>query len=76
MICQIYKQEQGNLGDSDVVMVLDPRLPRALWPIGKILKTFLGKDGRIRVAEIEIKGKSYVCPVSRLIRLPFIKDQV
>lgn len=73
-IRQKWQQDQGNLKDSDVVMILDPRLPRALWPIGKVLKTFLGKDARVRVAEIEIKGKSYVRPVSRLIPLPFIKD--
>lgn len=70
-IRQKWQQDQGNLKDSDVVMILDPR---ALWPIGKVLKSFLGKDGRVRVAEIEIKGKSYVRPVSRLIPLPLIKD--
>lgn len=73
-IRQKWQQDQGNLKDSDVVMILDPRLPFALWPIGKVLKTFLGKDGRVRVAEIEIKGKSHIRPVSRLIPLPFIKD--
>ncbi|KAI2645062.1 tRNA-specific 2-thiouridylase MnmA [Labeo rohita] len=71
---QKWQQDQGNLENSDIGIFLDTRLPRALWPIGKVLKTFSGKDGCVRVAEIEIKGKSYVRPVSHLIPLPFIKD--
>ncbi len=30
-----------------VVMIVDHRLPRALWPVGKVSATVLGADGKI-----------------------------
>ncbi|KAJ8366332.1 hypothetical protein AAFF_G00361250 [Aldrovandia affinis] len=57
-----------------VVMILDPQLPRASWPVGKISKVFPGADGLIRTAEIKVRDRAYVRPVSRLIRLPAVPE--
>ncbi len=57
-----------------IVMIVDPQLPRALWPVGRITNVFPGADGRIRTAEVRIKDRTYVRPVARLIKLPALPD--
>ena len=58
-----------------VVMIVDPQLPRALWPVGKITKVFPGADGLVRTAEIKVRDRTYVRLVSRLIRLPAVPEE-
>lgn len=56
-------------------MVVDSQLPRAQWPIGRVVKTCSGSDGRVRAAEVKIKGQTYLRPVVRLVRLPAWEDE-
>ena len=58
----------------DIVMVMDPLLPRALWPVGRVTKVNPGVDGRIRSAVVKVKDRHYLRPVARLITLPAIPD--
>lgn len=58
-----------------VVLIVDPQLPRALWPIGRVIKVYPGSDSRIRTAEVKVKDRVYLRPVSRLIRLPAVPDE-
>ncbi len=58
----------------DVVLIVDPQLPRALWPVGKVTTTYPGADGRIRTAAIKVKDRTYVRPVARLVQLPQLED--
>lgn len=67
---QKWRNDQENLDTGQVVMVIDPRYPRALWPVGRITKTHPGKDVEVRSATVAIKGHEYLRPVSRLILLP------
>lgn len=53
-----------------VVIVIDPQLPRALWPVGRVTKVISSDDGKIRTAEVDIKGVKYIRPVTKLITLP------
>ncbi|XP_019218180.1 uncharacterized protein LOC109203254 [Oreochromis niloticus] len=66
---QRWQGETGNLATGQVVMVVDSQLPRAQWPIGKVVKVCPGPDGRVRAAEVTIKGQTYLRPVARLVRL-------
>ena len=59
-----------DLTADQVVMVIDPQLPRARWPIGRVTKVIPSDDGRIRAAEVNIKGTTYTRPVAKLILLP------
>ncbi|KAI3375182.1 hypothetical protein L3Q82_021085, partial [Scortum barcoo] len=36
-----------------VVMIVDPQLPRALWPIGRVIKTHPSPDGHVRSADVK-----------------------
>lgn len=55
-------------------MVVDSQLPRAQWPIGRVVKTCPGVDGRVRAAEVKIKGQTYLRPVARLVKLTAWED--
>ena len=59
-----------DLTQDQVVMIIDPQLPRALWPIGRVIKVIPSDNGRIRTAEVNIKGSTYTLPVAQLIPLP------
>ncbi len=70
-----WHAETKNLAVGSVVMLVDPQLPRALWLIGRVVKTFPGADGQVRSVEVNVKGRLYTRPVTRLFNLPEISDE-
>ncbi|XP_077396826.1 uncharacterized protein LOC144033019 [Festucalex cinctus] len=56
--------------EKSVVMIVDPQLPRAMWPIGHVTKIHRSDDGYIRSADVDIKGHVYTRPVARVVMLP------
>ncbi len=71
---QKWQREAENLQPGTVVMIVDHQLPRAQWPVGQVTKVFPREDGRARTAEVEVKKKAYLRPVTRLISLPALPD--
>ncbi len=71
---QKWHKASPNLKVDSVVLLVDPQLPRAQWPIGKVRKTLPSDDGCVRTAEVVIDGKPYLRPVARLIQLPLLED--
>lgn len=58
-----------SMKEGDIVLVLDPQLPRGRWPLGRIVQTFPGKDGHTRVAKVQCGGKTLVRPIHKLVPL-------
>ena len=58
-----------DLKKDDVVLVLDPKLPRGQWPLGRITETYPGRDGHTRVAKIQCGTKTVVRPIHKLVPL-------
>lgn len=73
---QKWMQEGNPISLDAVVMVVDPQLPRGLWPMGTVTKILPSPDGRIRVVEVLIEGKRYIRPVSRLVVLTKFSDDL
>lgn len=71
---QKWRTATPDLAVGAVVMVLDPQLPRALWPVGRIVRIIPSDDGKVRAAEVDIKGNLYTRPVAKLIELPEMPD--
>ncbi|XP_067233763.1 uncharacterized protein [Chanodichthys erythropterus] len=67
---QKWMSEKDNLRVGETVMIVDQQLPRALWPVGRIVQVFPGKDNRVRSAEIKVKDRTYLRPVTKIISLP------
>ena len=72
---QKWQREVSGLSKNDVVMIIDPNLTRAQWPIGRVTQTFPGPDGRVRSANVKVRNRVYTRPVARLIRLPEMTDE-
>ncbi len=72
---QKWQKPSDTLTVGSVVLVIDPQLPRAQWPIGKVTKTVVSNDGCVRTANVSIQGKVYTRPVARLIPLPAFEDK-
>ncbi|XP_039539859.1 uncharacterized protein LOC120487658 [Pimephales promelas] len=73
---QKWVKDTENLTVGTVVMVIDQRLPRALWPVGRVTKTIRSVDGKVRTAEVQVEERTYTRPVAKLIELPAIPDNV
>jgi len=69
-----WQTDKGQLAVDQVVLIVDSQLPRALWPVGKVVGIYPGADGKIRTATVKVKDKTYIRPVARLIQLPKISD--
>ncbi|XP_077361589.1 uncharacterized protein LOC144006560 [Festucalex cinctus] len=72
---QKWQATSTDLTQDSVVMIADPQLPRALWPIGTVTKTHPSPDGRIRSADVKVKGRVYTRPVARLVVLPMLPTE-
>ncbi|XP_034536205.1 uncharacterized protein LOC117810467 [Notolabrus celidotus] len=71
---QKWRRPTDNIAQDTVVMVVDPQLPRAHWPVGRVVKLNAGSDGCIRSAEVQVGDKTYLRPVARLVQLPAVLD--
>lgn len=72
---QKWRTDTKELTNGQVVLVVDPQLPRALWPVGTVTETYAGPDGHIRTAAVQVKDRTYVRPVARLVKLPKLEDE-
>ncbi|XP_055633360.1 uncharacterized protein LOC129773740 [Toxorhynchites rutilus septentrionalis] len=59
----------------DVVIIVDPQLPRNCWPKGRIIHTKVGCDGCIRSATIQTAKGIYERPVTKLAVLDVRREE-
>ncbi|KAK7881024.1 hypothetical protein WMY93_030613 [Mugilogobius chulae] len=71
---QKWRRPAEDLVQDTVAMIVDPQLPRAQWPIGRVVKVVKSADSHVRSAEVQVGEKTYLRPVARLIQLPAIPD--
>ena len=58
-----------DLKQDDVVLVLDSKLPRGRWRLGRIIETYPGRDGHTRVAKIQCGTSTVIRPIHKLVPL-------
>ena len=58
-----------NLQEDDVVVVVSPDSPRGCWPLGRIVKTYPGPDGFVRVVDVRVGKTVLKRPVTRICPL-------
>ncbi|KAK7912513.1 hypothetical protein WMY93_012724 [Mugilogobius chulae] len=71
---QKWNAENPDLHLGKTVLIVDPQLPRSLWPVGKVTSVSSGLDGKVRSAEVKVGDKTYTRPVARLIQLPELPE--
>ena len=62
-------QPRRDLKVDDVVLVMSPDTNRGNWPLGRVLETYPGKDGRVRVVKIQVGKGTTMRAVTRLCPL-------
>ncbi|GBN21007.1 hypothetical protein AVEN_204555-1, partial [Araneus ventricosus] len=53
-ICNESKIKEG-----DIVLISDSNVKRINWPLGRVIKLYLGKDKKVRLVEIQTKSGSF-----------------
>ncbi|XP_045026268.1 uncharacterized protein LOC116917407 [Daphnia magna] len=61
-----WQSAQENLTVGDVVLLLDPNLPRGLWKIGHVNQVYPGGDGLVRVVKVKTEDGEYTRAIHRL----------
>lgn len=70
-----WLREVQNLEVGKTVLILDPQLPRASWPTGRVTAVTAGRDGRVRSVDVQVGRQTYTRPVSRLMVLPELAEE-
>ena len=64
-----WNQEQRNLQEGDLILLKTDDAPRSHWPSGRVVKTFPGSDGRVRMAEVKTPTGTLMRPAAKLCPL-------
>ncbi|GFT86135.1 DUF5641 domain-containing protein [Trichonephila clavipes] len=71
-------RKEASVKDGDIVLIGDNDVKRINWPMAKIVKSFPGKDGRIRVVEVKTPSGNFIRPIQKLypleVNLPEASD--
>ncbi|GFX55777.1 integrase catalytic domain-containing protein [Trichonephila clavipes] len=71
-------RKEASVKDGDIVLIGDNDVKRINWPMAKIIKSFPGKDGRIRVVEVKTPSGNFIRPIQKLypleVNLPEASD--
>lgn len=55
----------------DLVLICDPNLPRNTWPRGRVIAVYPGRDGEVRIVDIETSiGHTLRRPTKKIVVLP------
>ena len=66
-----WQKERPNLEVGEVVLQLDPNIPRGQWQMGVAEKVFPGGNGKVRCCRIRTTTGTYERPITKLIPLEF-----
>ena len=64
-----WNQEQRNLQEGDLILLKTDDAPRSHWPLGRVVKTFPGSDGRVRIVEVKTPTGTLMRPAAKLCLL-------
>ena len=50
---------------------MQPDTTRGHWPLGRIVATYTGGDGHVRVVDVQVRGTVFKRPITGLCPLEF-----
>lgn len=59
----------SNVNVGDVVIIVDDSLPRGVWPKGRITRLHPGRDGVVRVVDVNTKGGVLRRPLKKIVNI-------
>lgn len=70
-----WQFDRNNIRTNQIAIVHEENCPPAQWKIARIIETFPGPDGKIRVVKIRIGNNEYTRPIVKLSLLPIIDNE-
>ena len=64
-----WNQAKRNLKVGDIVIVVDEKLPKCSWPLGRVTKTDPDEFGKVRKALVKTQDSEMLRPISKLCML-------
>lgn len=61
-----WQRRRTNLQSNDLVLLVDDKVPRGRWRLGRVLETYAGPDGLIRTVKVKTKDSTYIRPIQKL----------
>ncbi|KAG8172782.1 hypothetical protein JTE90_015944 [Oedothorax gibbosus] len=58
----------------DIVLIENEGKKKVLWPMGRVIQTYEGKDGNVRVVRLKTASGELVRPVQRIFPLEITAD--
>ena len=68
-------QGPTNLAIGDIVLIIDPMIPRSRWKMAIVEQVYNGDDGLIRSVRVKTKSGSYDRPITKLSLLLSKEEQ-
>ncbi|XP_059225279.1 uncharacterized protein LOC131997762 [Stomoxys calcitrans] len=65
-----WKTAQSNLNEHDLVVIRDDDLPPTEWRLGRVVRVYIGKDLKVRVADVRTQNGIVTRPLVKLCILP------
>ena len=63
-----------NLQVGDIVLLQEGNLIQTKWPLGRVMKTYPGKDNLVRIINVKTSRGVYKCPVTKIALLLPVKN--
>lgn len=63
---QKWTKPRRNFAPGDLVLVVDEKVHRGQWPLGRIVQVHPGKDGVVRCAKIATRSTTLTRPITKL----------
>ena len=58
-----------NLAVGDLVLLVDEKTPRNLWPLARVTEVKQGKDGLVRTVKVKTKTSELLRPITKIVLL-------
>ena len=61
--------EQRDVQIGDVMLIISPDTSRGIWPLGRVIEVYPGKDRHVRIVKIQVGDGTLIRPVTKLCPL-------
>jgi transposase InsO family protein len=65
---------KDNVKKGDLVLLVDEKVPRGLWPLALVLDVNEGRDGLVRSVKVRTKSNVFVRPITKVVKLEMSAD--
>ena len=57
--------------ENNVILIIDPDTPKGMWPLGRVIEIFCGKNERVIVAKVQIGNARLKRLITKFVLLGF-----